>query len=511
MGCAITSTKRSRTPAKKLSSRQISITPGMFVRISQNFNYSDYVETNKLGSGAFAQVMLCLHKPTKSYRAVKLIHKSGISPSQKSSDYMLTEIQILKSLDHPNILKCFEIFQDDRMFYVSTEYCPAGDLFSEIVKMKSFTESQCAEIMLQLLSAMVYCHEKRVIHRDLKPENILLMEKGENLSIKVADFGSSVILDPNATLSGCYGSAYYLAPEVFSPAYKEKCDIWSAGIIMYILLTGRPPYSGRDSETIMNNVKRSPFVLTPNNCEGISNDAAKFLKLLLKIDPQQRISAKEAMKNPWILKHKEKILTDTQVALKNLQDFNSKSKLKEAVHIFIAAQVSSHQDIKYFQECFMKIDKDGDGRISKDELIQEYSKFMTRNEAENVAVEVIQNIDQDADGMIEYTEFLVSCLKKQKKMSFEDLELAFKMFDADGNGSITLDEIRAVLDDGEIYDEELWKELLKEADKDGDGVVDMKEFISLMSVMKSMHSLKSMQNLQSVKTLNFQSLNIPES
>lgn len=497
MGCSIVSSKAAKKQQKKIASRQISITPGTFVRMSQRFNYSDYVETQKLGSGAFAQVMLCLHKPTKTYRAVKLIHKSGLSDSQQSSKFMLTEIQILRSLDHPNILKCFEIFEDDRMFYVATEYCPAGDLFSQITKMKHFSESQCAEIMHQLLSAMVYCHEKRVIHRDLKPENILLMENVDSLSIKVADFGNSTILDPNAKSSGCYGSAYYLAPEVFGNAYNEKCDIWSAGIIMYILLTGKPPYYGRDAETILKNVKRSPFVLTANKKSGISSEAADLLGKLLAINPEFRISARNAMMHPWIIKHKEKILADTEVALKNLKEFNCKSKLKEAVYVFVAAQISSHQDLKYFQKCFMKIDRDGDGKITKDELIQEYSKSMPMNEAEDVAADIIQKLDQDADGMIDYTEFLVSCLEKQKKISFDELEITFKMFDADGNGTISKEEIKAVLNDGQMYDEELWRELLKEADTNGDGEIDMKEFISLMSTIKSVQSLQKIQTIKS--------------
>ena len=492
MGCSIAS--RPKRSINKISSRQIFITPGTFVRLSQTFNYSDYTELQKLGSGAFAEVNLCYHKPTKTKRAVKLIHKSGLTSSQIDPVFKLKEIQILKGLDHPNILKCFEIFEDSRYFYLATEYCPAGDLFSQIVKLDHFSESQAAEIMYQMISALMYCHERRVIHRDLKPENILLMESGDKLSVKVADFGSSAILDPQAKLAGCYGSAYYLAPEVFAGAYDEKCDVWSLGIIMYILITGKPPYPGRDPETIMKYARISPFVLTPDKLVGISDPARDLLKKLLKIKPAQRTSAKEAIKHPWFLSHREKNSTDTKIVMDKLQGFHCKAKLREAVHIFIASQIMCHDDIKYFKECFTKIDLDGDGKLTREELVLEYSKHMPRQEAEDVACSIVAKLDQDLDGKIDYTEFLVSCLEKQKNLSIENLEIAFKIFDVDGNGSITAEEIREVLNDGQCDDEDLWKFLLKEADGNGDGIVDLKEFMTLMSAMKSMHSINSKPN-----------------
>jgi calcium-dependent protein kinase len=408
--------------------------------------------------------------------------------------FKLKEIQILKTLDHPNILKCFEIFEDTRYFYVATEHCPAGDLFSQIINLNHFTDSKAAEIMLQLLSALSYCHENRVIHRDLKPENILLMESGDQLSIKVADFGSSAFLDPLAKLSGCFGSAYYLAPEVFSGSYNEKCDIWSLGIIMYILITGKPPYPGRDPETIMKYARVSPFVLTTDRLQGISKDAGDLLKKLLKIKPDQRISAKDALKHHWFQITKTKIVPDTQIVLENLKNFNTKAKLKEAVHIFIASQIASYDDLKFFKDCFVKIDLDGDGKLNKEELVEEYCKNMPREQAEALAQSIVLKLDQDADGKIDYTEFLTSCLEKQKNLSIENLEIAFRMFDVDGNGSITAEELRAVLSDGLYDDEDLWKLVLNEADGNGDGIVDIKEFMTLMSAVKSIGSFKSTQN-----------------
>ena len=226
MGCSIGKPRKSScVKEKRTSVKELSITPGTFVKRSKLSNYDDYIEVRKLGSGAFADVMLCHHKPTKVQRAVKVIHKAGISIQQRDPIYLLKEIQILRTIDHPNVLKCYEIFEDSLKYYVATEYCAAGDLFSEILKLKRFTEASAARIMHQLLSALIYCHEKSIIHRDLKPENILIVDNQENISIKVADFGSSCIIDPDYKLSGCYGSAYYLAPEVLKNSYDKQCDI----------------------------------------------------------------------------------------------------------------------------------------------------------------------------------------------------------------------------------------------------------------------------------------------
>ena len=493
MGCNLIKTKKSievHAP-KRLKSREISITPGTFLRMSHSNNYSDYTELEKLGSGAFADVVLCLHKPTNTHRAVKLIHKAGLAKSQKDPIYMLKEIQILKNLDHPNILKCFEIFEDELKYYVSTEYCPAGDLFGEICKLKKFTEAQASNIMFQLLSALIYCHDKCIIHRDLKPENILLMEKGDSLSIKVADFGSSCILDPECKLSGCFGSAYYLAPEVFSNNYNEKCDIWSLGIIMYILLTGRPPYPGKESKVIMKSVKETPFIITPYKVVGVTSVAVDLMKKLLIIDANERISAREAILHPWIQTYRDASDPGIDLLLNNLKDFNCQYKLKEAVHIFLASQVVTHEEIKNVKKAFQKLDIDGDGKITREELIGEYRKFMKIEDAGVLADQIIGKLDQDKDGNINFTEFLVSCNQNQKHLSYENLMIAFEMFDVDGSGTITADEIRNVLENGQLTEDNAWKELLLEADTNGDGCIDFKEFAAMMNSMNAIGDNKN--------------------
>ncbi len=163
------------------------------------------------------------------------------------------EIDILKNLDHPNILRLYEVFEDKKFIYLVTEFCEAGELFDEIVKRQRFDERDAAIIIKQLLSAIAYCHSKSVCHRDLKPENILIDNK-ETLSIKLIDFGTSQKFDTEEKMELILGTAYYIAPEVLKGEYDEKCDVWSIGVILYILLSGEPPFPGSNDKEILKHV-----------------------------------------------------------------------------------------------------------------------------------------------------------------------------------------------------------------------------------------------------------------
>ena len=477
MGCGLLKHKNPRRKSEK-----VIINPGQFFTKNRGKMLNFYTEIKTLGCGAFAEVKLFHHTLTGTQRAIKIIHKVGLHQQQVDSNYTLKEINVLTSLDHPNILKCYEIFEDSWRFYVSMEYCEGGELFGKLVTMKQFNEIQAAQIMHQLLSAISYCHEKFVIHRDLKPENILLDDKLGELSIKIADFGSSCFLDANKKLSGCFGSAYYVAPEVLQNEYNEKCDIWSCGVILYILLTGKPPYPGRDSKLILNLVKTDPLKITPDKVANINLDCVDLLKKMLEINPKERISAKEAVNHPWIQNYKTQTMTaDLSSTLSSLQKFHASVKMKDAVHIYLATQIISHDESKQLTQHFQLLDKNSDGRISKDELLNSYLEQMDEENAKVTVDKIMKEVDTNMSGDIDYSEFLLACLNYKKFMSKDNLNAAFRMFDRDGSGYITLDEIRDVLGKGTDLPNGAWEEILKDADSNGDGVIDLKEFVQLMT------------------------------
>ena len=236
--------------------KDLKLSKGDFVVQHTGVKFKDYykVMDNKLlGEGAFGKVKKCVNIKTKIVHAVKVMEKSKMDKNEKIR--LSYEIDILKNLDHPNIVKLYEVFEDDRNIYLVTELCTGGELF-DIISDRTFTEREAADIIKQVLQAIAYCHKQKVAHRDMKPENILIDSTESNkMVVKIIDFGTSQVFDAKEKMTQAFGTCYYVAPEVLQEVYTEKCDIWSIGVILYILLSGEPPFNGVDDTAILDQVK----------------------------------------------------------------------------------------------------------------------------------------------------------------------------------------------------------------------------------------------------------------
>lgn len=292
MGCF--PTKKKFHPSYISSAAQLRITPELFVLESNQVFANEYQIAKELGHGAFSKVFQCVDKLSGNICAAKMISKKALSQEMMTDTNKLQEIQVLKQLDHPNILKVFQIFEDKNYFYIVMEYCSGGELFNKITEKGHFNERDTASIIYQLLSAVTYCHSKNVIHRDLKPENIIIEESMGEFTIKVADFGSSVFFS-KAKIKGCFGSVYYIAPEVLENSYNELCDEWSCGVILYILLSGRPPFGGKSEAEILHNIKFGVMLTEGSAFDRVSREAKDLIKQLIERDLSKRITAKEAL------------------------------------------------------------------------------------------------------------------------------------------------------------------------------------------------------------------------
>jgi calcium-dependent protein kinase len=217
----------------------IKISKGNFINYKKGLIENDYTIGDICGSGAFATVRKVTNKVSGQVRALKIIKKQKGQDSAR----MYLEVEILKKLVHPNIMQIFEFYEDEKNFYIITELCEGGELFDQIVDKGSFNEQEAAWVMKQLMSAINYIHTNNIVHRDLKPENILLDTKKNNI-IKIIDWGTARFFEKNKKMNKVSGTPYYIAPEVLFEKYDEKCDIWSCGVIMYILLCGYPPFNG---------------------------------------------------------------------------------------------------------------------------------------------------------------------------------------------------------------------------------------------------------------------------
>ena len=257
----------------------INLTNEVIVSQSNKNPSDDYKRLKFLGEGSYASVYCVENKITGAQRAMKILNKSE-NYSAEDDKEILNEITILRTLDHPNILKIFEFYSSKESYSLVTELCNGGELFQEIIDNGPFNENYSAYVMFQIFSAINYCHGMKIVHRDLKPENILIVDRNENglPRVKIADFGTSKMFEKGVVQKKVVGSSYYIAPEVLKKHYDEKCDIWSCGVIMYILLSGRPPFPGDSDREIMDKVAIGKYDLEESPFDQLSNAGKDLIK-----------------------------------------------------------------------------------------------------------------------------------------------------------------------------------------------------------------------------------------
>jgi len=374
----------------------------------------DYYRIGKiLGTGAFGEVRMCVHRESSAQRAVKVLRKSHMDEDEKRM--LFNEINILKEIDHPNIVKMYEFFEDEKRYYLVTEICKGGELFDEILQRGKFSERDGAVLMKQVLSCINYCHQNNIVHRDLKPENILLEQNKEFDAIKIIDFGTSLVYDPNKSLDEKLGTPYYIAPEVLNKNYNSKCDIWSCGVIAYIVLSGMPPFNGQSDQEIMKKVRAGSFSFDDKVWNNISDNCKDFITQLLTYKQEERPTASQALQHPWIVELSTTVVDEKSAcdALSNLKSFKVDSSMKQATFAFIASQLLSKQERDGLAKVFKAFDKNGDGKLSyeevKDGYLDHYGKVMSDEEVHAM----FDSVDTDKSGFIDYSEFVVAAMNEE--------------------------------------------------------------------------------------------------
>ena len=459
-----------------------------------------YIKKKLLGSGAFGEVWLVRHKNLERDFAMKIIKKRKNKSNEEKE--ILNEIEILKRLDHPKILKIIDFYSKVKKYYIITEYCPEGELFNEIIKVGRFDEGQTAFIINQILKAVSYCHRNQIIHRDIKPENIMITKREKNgcLQVKLIDFGTAKIFEKGQSENRYVGSSYYMAPEVLKRKYDEKCDLWSIGVIFYILLTGRPPFDGNDDEEILKNVEIGVYDKTSYPFPSLSSYAKDLINKLLQYDPKKRISAEEALEHPWFktaeFKKKDKINTiPHELAMQlitNMTKYKSNNMLKCAAIAYLVHHLTNTEECMEASKLFNKIDLNSDGKIEKHELIQGLQKFwgMSEDEVKEKVEIIFANIDTDFNGFIEYEEFVRAAVNPSIFMSQNYLKFAFNYFDRDSSGDISFEEIKKRFSQNSSYNSEKMdselKEIFDKIDINQDGCISFFEFCKMMkNIMES--------------------------
>ncbi|CAD8190681.1 unnamed protein product [Paramecium octaurelia] len=473
--------KNEEEPLKQITSiPTLSVQPSLFIQMKRETIYGTYQVGKLLGEGAYGQVSIVTHRVTGMQRAMKAIRKDCLFEEEQAK--LFSEMTILKNLDHPHIVNLFELFEDDKFYYLITEYLRGGELFDRIQKAKNFSEADAARYMKQVMQAVCYCHSKNIVHRDLKPENIIFASEDQYSILKVIDFGTSRKFEQNQNMSKRLGTPYYIAPEVLQKKYNEKCDVWSCGVILYILLAGYPPFYGRNETEIFDRILKGKIPFHTTEWNKISKEAKNLITNMLCLDVEKRYSAQQVFDDPWLQQGQGQNLIDDSF-LKNLTEFSAKSKLKQALLTFMASQMIQPKEVEQIQELFKQLDRNGDGKLSKDELITAFQQKVQSGDRliENMEIKInkiVTEIDVNMSGYIDYTEFIVACLKYEKLLTIEKIKQTFKIFDIDGDNYISKEELQHIM---EGVDDDIWKQFLVECDQDNDGKISEEEFINLLS------------------------------
>ena len=451
-----------------------------FVGKSEGLFLDNYDVIKQLGKGGYGKVYEVKNKKSNEIRACKHLSKLNIKNLEKFE----REINILINSDHPNIIKIYEIYESKKSLYLVMEECKGGEVFDRIIEhiqsKTMYSEKDAAEILKQVMSAVEYCHNNGICHRDLKPENLLYLNPGaeKDNPIKVIDFGLSQIISPEKRLKTKVGTAYYVSPEILKGDYTEKCDIWSAGVILYIFLSGDPPFNGPSDSDIYNKISQMKFTFPEKKWKTISNEA-KDLIIHMIAPENQRYTAKQVLEHPWFKNASNVPLSALNFDTAYFIDYFRGSTLKKMSLLYIASRLDENE-IENLKKAFEAFDNQKDGQITYNELKRGLIQLKSRNIKESDVIALFKSIDVDQNGKIDYTEFLAATIQKVNYYRNERLWEAFCMYDKDNNGHITKEELIQALKAEKSQEKEI-EQYIKAVDKNGDGQIDYKEFLTLMN------------------------------
>lgn len=443
----------------------------------------DYtIKSQVLGTGASGPVKLATDSDGVMY-AVKSF--KILSLSERKRTELKREVSMCLVLDHPHIVRMERVYETAEDVHIVMEHMSGGELYSRLMKHQKYHEEIAARTTRQMLLAVSYLHAHKVVHRDLKLENFLYEQKEENElrtgtpdHLKLIDFGFAKFWDgQRGLLTQSCGTPSYVAPEVLKKNYTEKADLWSLGVIVYMLLTGRALFVGETDREVLKRVKSFQPHWSRTFFEPLSQEAKNFVKSLIVQDPADRMSAQQALDHPWLnITHSKDAGQELNCdVLQSLRRFGHASRFRRACLSMMAWSLS-REDRQELRQQFLSMDCTGKGTIT----LQEFKEVVESGyHIESLeAQQIFEGADVDGDQEISYSEFLAAAMHDHVRMHNDVLLKTFRRFDKSGTGSITVEDLREVL--GDNFEGTSVEDLIGEADYDNDGKIKYEDFLEYL-------------------------------
>ncbi|XP_030521370.1 calcium-dependent protein kinase 10-like [Rhodamnia argentea] len=439
-----------------------------------------YTLGRELGRGEFGITYLCTDRETREALACKSISKRKLRTAVDIED-VRREVAIMSTLpEHPNIVKLKATYEDSDNVHLVMELCEGGELFDRIVARGHYSERAAAGVARTIAEVVRMCHTNGVMHRDLKPENFLFSNKKENSALKAIDFGLSVFFKPGERFSEIVGSPYYMAPEVLKRNYGPEVDVWSAGVILYILLCGVPPFWAETEQGVALAILRGNIDFKREPWPQISDAAKNLVRQMLDPDPRKRLTAREVLEHPWIQNAKKASNVPLgDIVRTRLKQFSVMNRFKKKALRVIAEHLSI-EEVEVIREMFTLMDTDSDGKVTYTELKTGLQKVGSQLAEPEIKM-LMEVADVDGNGVLDYGEFAAVTIHLQRMENDEHLRRAFMFFDKDDSGFIELGELsEALADESGEMDADVVNEIMREVDTDKDGCISYEEFVAMM-------------------------------
>ncbi|KAK4774488.1 hypothetical protein SAY86_009423 [Trapa natans] len=439
-----------------------------------------YVLGRELGRGEFGITYLCTDRENTEALACKSISKRKLRTAVDIED-VRREVAIMSTLpEHPNIVKLKATYEDNENVHIVMELCEGGELFDRIVARGHYSERAAAAVARTIAEVVRMCHSNGVMHRDLKPENFLFANKKENAALKAIDFGLSVFFKPGERFSEIVGSPYYMAPEVLRRNYGPEVDVWSAGVILYILLCGVPPFWAESEQGVALAILRGVIDFKRDPWPQVSISAKNLVRQMLEVNPQKRLTAQQVLDHPWIQNAKKASNVPLgDIVRTRLKQFSMMNRFKKKALRVIAEHLSI-QEVEVIRDMFTLMDTDNDGKVTYDELKAGLQKVGSKLAEPEIKM-LMEVADVDGNGVLDYGEFVAVTIHLQRMENDEHIRRAFMYFDKDDTGYIELAELQyALADESGEADSNVVNEIMGEVDTDKDGRISYDEFVAMM-------------------------------